>query len=353
MFYFGRTFTSTTAGDRLAEEACESCGGRYAYRLARVAAGRGHAPYLLGQAAAKSRAAAAAERNLAARLASDADLVPCPACHWVNAGNVDRYRRRMYPRGTVLAWALAVAGGVTALITWAALSDADPRSGTPSAAAAGVLVATAASAAAVLFVRRQLRRLVDPNATYPRWPTLPPGTPPSLVEVHDPLTGIPCWIPAPRPVDVPRPAADGVTFRSGQFHLPDVCGGCLGRATTRYRPPLRVNASSDLAMPMCAACLRRYRRRWWSALLGVFAGTVLAGAGITAAFPRDNVGGGIAVGVMLVLFGTLLGGVVLAGRVARPYRLTVVDGGRGVYRFTADNPAYTALVADHVAGMTP
>ncbi len=107
---------------------------------------------------------------------------------------------------------------------------------------------------------------------------------------------------------------------------------------TVYRSPMQVNAKKELPMPLCNNCAGQVRLRWWSTLL-IIAGSVLALASLlAAALPfGDPTGRWIGFG-MLGFMVALVGGVVGAGVMSRPYRRGVVDADRGIMKLSAPNP---------------
>lgn len=342
---FVKEVTASVAGERVEAVTCEKCRTAFSYELTRVGTGRASTVRLVGDGT--GRAAAAAGRDLAARLDGEAELVACPKCNWVNQDLVDRYRRRLYRRAPRLIAALCGAVVFGFILALALTVDAyGMASWQANAARGGPVPACGLVVVGVLLARRTLRRRVDPNLTYPRVPTVPPGTPPALVERSDPRTGETRLVPAPRRAEVGRPV-EWATFRPGQLRLPAVCCLCMGAATTTYAPPMAVNDRSDLAVPMCRPCRRSRRRRWWLALTLTAVGASVVGGGLAAVLPGSNATGR----AILVTFATGVGaivGIVVAGRVARPYRLAVVDRDRSIVRFRATNPAYTDRVATEV-----
>ena len=274
--------------------------------------------------------------------------MPCPACNWVNAAAVEPYRRRLYPKVSVLVAIVAAIGGLTALMMPTALAGKyGYQSNVPAAAAGLVVLATAAIAGTLLLVRLRLRQRLDPNATYPRPPAVPPGTPPALVEQRDPQSGRTLLVPVPRRAKVGGDRDDaGAVLRPGQIDLPPVCCLCLGTPTTAYRPPMAANDHSDMPVPLCDGCRRSLRGRWWRTFGVVFVASCAAVTGLFAVIPSTNPTGPWIVGGVFGAFVGLIAGVVLAGRAARPYRSATVDRTRGITRFAARNPGYTALVAE-------
>src|ERR1700733_2571092 len=96
IFYFGRHYASTSIGGRIREVICDKCKYQYFYELTLMGAGSANAPYAIGSDAADKRATEQAERDLEKRLADEAELVPCPKCHWINDNLIQGYRRGRY-----------------------------------------------------------------------------------------------------------------------------------------------------------------------------------------------------------------------------------------------------------------
>lgn len=344
----GSVITANVAGSAIDEVTCEKCGTHFYYELTRVGTGKGSAVLFLGQRAAADRAAQAAQQDLYARLRTQADLVPCPKCNWVNRYMVDRYRDEMYKGAPLLIVVIVVVGFMATLIVPPLLHDAlGESSPLHKLAASGIAGVTFLAPFIVLLVRHRLRLRVDPNATYPRRPVLPPGSPPALVEQLDRQTGERILGPVPTRADEPATQVEWATFRPTQFELPDLCCVCLSPATTTYRPPLQVDAVSDLPVPMCDGCRARRRQVWWSTLAIVVLASVLVGSAAFAVPGTDRFGRWLIMGLITVL-GSLMGGVVIAGRVARPYRMKTIDANRGIVQFAAMNREYTAMLVDQV-----
>jgi hypothetical protein len=347
--FFAKEITATRAGQRIEPVSCEKCGTGFYYELTRVSVGKGSAPYYLGEQSASDRAAAAAGRDLAKRLDREAELVPCPKCHWVNQDLVDRYRRRQYRRAPLLIVIFTVAGFVAGPLVALGLTEAfGYNSRVPSLVMLAVLTVCLLSPAWVLLIRRRLRRRIDPNATYPRRPAVPPGTPPALVEQRDPDTDELHLVPVPNHDDDQADRSEWAVFRPGHIQLPPACCMCMATASMVYRSPLKANENSDIAVPLCELCSALLRRRWWLAML-VVAGASLPSAGLlAAAVPGIDAFGRWFLFGIIGFFGALVGGVVIAGRVCRPYRMALVDRDRGIVRFAASNSSYTALLIEQV-----
>jgi hypothetical protein len=121
---------------------------------------------------------------------------------------------------------------------------------------------------------------------------------------------------------------------------------CLAPATTVFGSPFKASEESEIEVPLCGDCDARLRRRWWFALLGV-AALVLVVVGLVAvAIPNIDAFGRWALFIIFGSIGALVGGVVAASLACRPYRIAVVDADRGIVKFAASNPGYTALLAE-------
>jgi hypothetical protein len=345
--YSGKTFTATRTGTRIVPVICEKCRTSFYYELARVGVGKGSAPYHLGQKSAADRAARAAERDLARRLERDVDLVACPKCKWVNEELVRRYRARMYRRAPWLIVCLVVGGLVIAPLMGAlvaALFGDDPV----PAAVLSTMALFLLSPIWVLLIRSRLRHRIDPNATYPRKPTLPPGTPPALVERRDPKTGEVDLVPVADAKYAPPNVLDWAVVRPGQFRLIPLCCMCLDNARTTYRPPLKTNDTSELAVPLCPTCQRKLTWKWWRTLLVVAVVMLGISAATALTIPKIDAIGRWMLFSIMGFFLSLLFGVVIASQFARPYKIKTIDRARGVFRFSAANPRYTALLAAEI-----
>jgi hypothetical protein len=344
MIYVGKEFTSSVAGRRLVNVKCEKCSTRFCYELTRVATGSASAPYFLGQESASNRAEESAEKNLVKRLQREVELVPCPKCYWVNEDAVALYRRRRYRGAWAIIIGLIIAAPLAAVAITSNFFYGDERSEAVSRYV--TLSAIVGGPVLVLAVRRQLRRRINPNETYPRRPTLPPGTPAALVEAVDPKTGHRMLVPAE--INSPQPAgSEWAVVRAGELDLLPLCCVCLADATTTYSPPLQVNIGSDVAVPLCRNCLTGQRRRWWLTAFAMVVVAAAIGAIVSLVSNADEISRWFIFGTLTLVF-ALIGGVIVAGQVSRPYRLRKVDSDRGIFKFAAKNPQYTARLCEFI-----
>jgi hypothetical protein len=104
--YYGKTFESSRAGGCVVGVVCDNCGGTYYYELARIGTGAHTAPYGIGTSSASQKAHDQSETDLQRRLAVEAELVPCPKCHWISDELVKGYRLGRYRGVGKLAFAL-------------------------------------------------------------------------------------------------------------------------------------------------------------------------------------------------------------------------------------------------------
>lgn len=342
---------TAVAWGRIVPVSCEKCRTAFYYELVRVGVGKASALYGIGEEGASSRASDAATRDLAGRLDEEAELVACPKCNWVNQDLVDRYRRRLYRRAPLLIAIVVVAGLVISPIVAAGLSEAlGYQSYVPRYVTLALFAVCFSSPAWILLLRRSLRSRIDPNATHPRRPVVPPGTPPALVEHRDRKTGAAHLVPAmPASADVgDRRNREWAVYRPGQVEFPNVCCCCLAPATTAFRPVLAVNAGGDLPVPLCAQCSSRCAMRWWISLLVVAVASFAIAGLIALVGPGFDTVGRWAFFGIIGSFGSLIGGVVIAGKMCRPYKLRITDADRGIFRFAAEHPGFTAMLNEQI-----
>jgi hypothetical protein len=350
LVYAGKEITAAVQGRRLECVTCEHCQMRFYYELVRVGAGKGSAPFFLGQQSAADRAGKAAEKQLAHRLDQEAELVPCPKCDWINQDLIDRYRKRQYPGAIKLAIVIAIAGLIAAPIIGMALYESlGYNSKTPRIVSAAISIIALLSPLVVLFIRNHLRLRINPNFLHPRPPILPAGTPPALIESKSPGSKSVVLKPVLRsnPTDHGGPTLWAI-FRPGQIRFPDLCVICLAPAKVLYDPPFKVNQTSEIAVPLCTACARSLTRRWWITALFVSV-IALACAALLAIIPSGlDAAGHWIIFSLVAFFGVLVGIAVVPTWLGRPYRFYVVDPDRNINKFAASNPAYTQLLIDQI-----
>lgn len=348
MYFHWKTFTATATGRRVEAVTCGQCGCAFRYELVRTGEGRAAALYGLFQGAAQRRADRAAERDLAKRLAREAEMVPCPDCRWVNRDLIERYRRRRYGVGAMWILLVMILCGVGGPLVMAlAREQLGIRSETPRTVALWMLCAGVLAPVVVSLVQGVLRRRIDPNRTYPRAPVVPPGTPPALVDRVDEQTGWSVLETVPSVADAGG-SGEWAVYRMGQVTFPATCCVCLAPKQTVYGSPLQLNSWDAVPVPLCRACARRLRWRWWGVALGVAA--VMTGAAYVAAISihgLDSMGRWMT-GGLLAFFGTIVGWAVVPNWACRPYRVKMIDADRRILRFAARNPGFTAKLVEQV-----
>jgi hypothetical protein len=349
LIYAGKNFTASHAGVRIEEVACEKCKTRFFYQLKRVGNGQGSAPYFLAQDSARNRAERAAQRNLEKRLSREAEMVPCPRCHWVNHELIERYRRCRYTGAWVWIVIIMFCALLAAIAAEAGLGEVMERhSNAPTIAFFTVLGIGLLSPVCVLLIRARLRSAIDPNVTYPRRPTLPVGTPPALVEATDPKTGEAILQPAVAQEDLID--KDGwATFSPGELEFVPACCVCLEEAMTHYKSPFVMNErDKQVPVPLCRACARRLRMRWWLTALAVIVVAAGGSALFALSWPKVDAFGRWFGGGAIALFVSLFAVALIPNQVCRPYWMKVIDADRGIWKFKAKNPEYTRMLVGEV-----
>jgi hypothetical protein len=324
-FYHARRFHSALVGTRLREVTCEKCSCRYVYEFTRIGSGTATAPYGIGCTRAARIAAERAQRDLDHRLESEAELVPCPKCHWINDELIMRYRQGCYRRWARSAAWLGIVGTVSSLVgSWfVSIGPAIDHGALPYLLIGGPS-ASMALAASILLLRHVLRQRIRPNRDYPLPPAVPRGSPVPLIrnaatgELEPATLG-----PAPH-FDV-DPWTD---YQVGRSTLPRVCCACLAPCDLRsaYRRPLQ--PAVELVVPLCRRCGRRWlARKWFGALLALSL-TAAVGLPVLFALKLDE----IVFWLTVAGFGTVMPivGAMLASHRTAPVVVKIVDGSRGV-----------------------
>jgi hypothetical protein len=340
VIYYGKQFHSASIGARLVEVVCDKCGCEYQYELARVGSGAASAPYTIGSARAANSAAEQARGDLNRRLAEEAELVPCPKCHWINEELVSGYRRGRYRGWTKLAAGLGLVGTLASMLgAWfVSTGPAADRGALPYLLIGGPTISIAL-AGLILLMRHLLRSRIQPNRDYPLAPRLPHGTPTALL--RNPATGA---IEPAGPVP-PSGSGDGawMDFQVGRGEFPPLCCDCLTPATPRaaYRRPL--GPAVELVVPLCAACSRRWSGRMWLGVAIALAVTAAVGLPVLLALKLDEVVFWMTVaglGIVIPIIGAMV-----AGCLAAPVRVKVVDVPRGVVRLWFRNEDFPRQAA--------
>ncbi|HEX3313480.1 MAG TPA: hypothetical protein VHR72_01260, partial [Gemmataceae bacterium] len=145
-------------------------------------AGHSTAPYFIGIGSAKKAATDQARRDLRARLAREADLVPCPKCNWINDELVAGYRLSYFRRLGPAALAVAIVGIAGSLLCGGLIyrGPANERFVVPYVLLGGSTIFLLL-AGFLLQLQVWMRRRIQPNLHFPSAPKLPAGTPPALI----------------------------------------------------------------------------------------------------------------------------------------------------------------------------
>lgn len=333
--YFSRQVASSHTGTRMTRVECEQCGCRYYYELTRIGVGSVSTPYGLMGAAAEESAKQQSSTELVERLADEAELVPCPQCHWINSELVSGYRLSRYRWVAPLALGIAFFGTVASLISAAFLWYGPPadRGALPYVLVGGPGISIAL-AGVMILIRNLLRSRILPNRNYPAAPHLPPGVPPALLldeatktfhpAVHDDasLPGECAWF----------------DFQIGRHRLPNRCSQCLGEASSASTWTHPIAVAVELSVPRCADCKRKSKGESLMTWLVTFVTVAGAGLGVLLLFRLDELIFWILGGCHLLL--SLACAAYCASVRSAPVRLKIVDSSRGVLRLRFRHPDY-------------
>ncbi len=343
--YYGKQFKAESAGALVVGVDCERCACRYYYELARIGTGSGVAHYGIGTAGAQRSAASASERDLQKRLASEAELVPCPNCNWISDELVRGYRRTRFRPLTKFAVGTAFFGVVISLISaWALQGSFGSDRIRPYVLYGGPAIFITLGIA-ILLLQWGLRSLIQPNRNFPHAPNLPPGTPPALLldEDTDELKRA-----EPRQTSA-SDEPDWLDFQVGRHTFPMICCGCLQPATTEHAAVVTILwRENGLEIPQCASCAAKTGSGPNATILVVIALFVAVGA--ASFFVLDGTTASmLLIGLLLLMFIVVA---VMAQFLAPrgPAYVLKSDSARGVVRLRFRNPEYARVLAEYLSG---
>lgn len=335
--YYSTRYAASATGTSIAGVECDQCGCQYFYELTRTGSGSVSTPYGLGAGSATQSAQEQSAGELAERLGDEAEIVPCPQCHWINEELVTGYRRSR------LRWVLPLAVGIGGFGTVACLiaaayvwygPEAD-RFALPWILIGGPLISVSTGVLLVLL-RNGLRRLIRPNRHFPARPRVPPGSPPALLldestETLRPVT------PADA-AESERGESRWYDFQFGRHSLPACCSGCLGEPNEKSAWAHPVTTAVELKVPLCATCRRSSKGVCLKAWLASFTVCVGVGATIIWTVAEDDLVRTIFT-VTLVLL-SLGFAAWFASMKSAPVDVKVVDQSRGILRLRFGHPDY-------------
>lgn len=338
--YAGRSYTSTQIGAKLAEVSCEKCQTRYFYELARIGTGSEEAPFFLGGKRAAESAVKQAQADVDRRLDREAELVPCPKCHWINDELVRGYRRTRFQEFTYLAFLLGFFGTVISLLCgfFSGLQNVVPMNAAewsfwfikgPAWSLGG--------AALLLGIQWVLRQLLQPNSRFPDPPRLPAGTPPALT--LDPSTGE--YQIANPSMSSDDDADPRVTIQAGRFSLPETCCSCLKPTRSTY---VATGIAEQIEVNLCGSCERSLLWKLWVRGIAFVVASVCVGMSLLWVIKLNQDTFGI-LSAGLLIVAALAAKFVANYRVA-PATTRTLDVARGVYQIHFRNVAYAKLCRD-------
>ena len=333
--YFSRQFASSQTGTRLAGVECDQCGCRYFYELTRLGIGSVSTPYGMMAMSAEESAKLQSASELLLRLAEEAELVPCPECHWINSELVTGYRLSRYRWAGPLAIGIAFFGTIASLISAAFVWYGPPadHGALPYILIGGPGISIAIASLLVL-TRNLLRSRILPNRNYPAEPRIPPGVPSALLldeatETFHPVAGN----------DVPASSdREWFDYQIGRHRLPNCCSQCLGEAASESVWTHPITVAVQLSLPRCGACRRKSKGEYLIAWPLAFLVSAGAGLGLLLMIGLDEMIFWILGGCHILLsFGCAA---YYASVQSGPVRLKIVDRSRGVLKLRFRHPGY-------------
>jgi hypothetical protein len=248
LFYYGRSYRAASIGTRTVAVNCDKCGTEYFYQLTRFGIGATTTPYGIGSGGASKKTKVKANEDVNRRLADEAELVPCPRCHWINEALVSGYRRSEYRNWASFAQALAILGtAISLLIAWfSGIGHAVDSDSLRFLYYVGPAVSIGL-AGLIYLCRQWLRLRIRPNEGFPDPPKLPRGCPIPLVKNSS--TGT--LEPAPPLTGQDHAEDDWVDFQVGRSGLPAACSGCLGTAEPNFSFKRPLLPGLQLVVPYC------------------------------------------------------------------------------------------------------
>jgi hypothetical protein len=334
--YHAKQINAERVGGRMVHVVCTRCGCEFFYKFTRIGKGSAQAPYGLGVDRATRKANEKAQKDLDRRLASEAELVPCPKCNWVNDELVAGFRRGSYRRLGEAGVLIAAAGGAIGLVLGMAFGLNDPAALAYALILPAVLLLLGGG---LLVARTWMRSRIQPNQDHPLPPKLPPGSPPALFK--DPETG---QFALAKPQQAPLDASqDWCDFQIGRHRWPLLCCDCLQPATLDGGHNMKVTTTLRLIIPRCTDCgqstQRRYRRLLWNGAIA----SIIATAVIVIPMNLDWLAFGlVSVGLLLLSLGITI---FVARKMTAPAKIAGGDRSRGVVRLRFRNGDYARAVA--------
>jgi len=295
-----------------------------------------------------------AEKDLKRRLESDAELVGCPTCRWVNQELIDKYRRARYRSAPWLAVLVLIVGPLVAMIADQFLPENWGKRGPAPAPPTVLMIAACVVAAALILPMRQwLRKRVDPNRGFPDLaPSRPPGTPPPFVEQIDAATGKRFLQSADLLAGDQYQMGSWAILRPARWNFPATCCVCLCDDVLWYPSPFGSKYNLDIGIPLCATCEPRLRR-FWRILIGLSIALVMAVSYlITIRLPGVEKPDQLGVAAIIGVLGSLVLWSRLADPICRPFKLRIIDRPRAIFGFKAMNAQYTRCLLNKTAKPT-
>jgi hypothetical protein len=341
--YWEKKINAQSVGQRVVSVECNKCGCKYFYVLTRIGVGEGTAPFSIGTTSATRSAQQQSQRDVEQQLAAEAELVPCPSCHWINDDLVRGFRLDRYRRDGKLALGLGSVGTAICLALGWGMSVSHPvnRVAANFLLFGGPLLFISL-AVVILLSRSWVRWRIQPNRDFPLPPKLPPGTPPALL--LDRLSGM--LIPAKPAESRTSDTDDCCQFAIGRDRLPPYCCSCLQIAAVMKGYECQLTPAFRLDVPRCGVCARI--ASWRAHKIGTlaFVPVMLIGMAVTVSLGLAPYEFWITAGISFVISVGVASGFACA--VTAPVKIVGRDDFRGVFKLRFRNVEYARIVAKHL-----
>jgi hypothetical protein len=244
---FQKSHDAKRLGKRLIDVCCDRCKCSFHYELVRVGT---------GISTDYRQANQKAGQELNEQLASDADLVACPECNWVNDELIKRHCKFRYRTFEAVMVSIGILGIVCSLIAayFIELLGNHDSIGTARIFYFVVPAIFAGLTGSSFLLSYLLRWRIQPNRTFPAVPNVPLGTAPALFKESEKLVLAPSRDPF-------MGTDEGKIYLFPQHEqLPSTCCYCFDK-TMRF-VPAHVTSASSAQIPFCTKCRKELDRRF-------------------------------------------------------------------------------------------
>ncbi len=342
VFNLSTRYTTEQVGELLFQVECDRCKCEYYYVLSRIGVGQDVDFGGSGSSSARRTAENRSSNDLAQRLLTEAELVPCPKCHWINDEMIEGYRRSKFRWIGSCGFSIACIGtALTILAGLVAIFN-------PKTQILGFLylicgpLASFAVCGLLMLIRNGLRRWIVLNRDTPSGIKIPEGSPRALLK--DPISDK--LVPADTSPRVSPQSESTWIFPIALLKFPLVCCGCLRQPTSdRFNYKCELTTAIKADIPRCGACARSDEQRRRTILAGIVISFQLVSAiAIYVAAPRNDFW--FYNGIALFIGGLI--GYFTAKLFGGPVRILDNDRSRGYIKLWFRNTEFGKIVSDHI-----